>query len=176
MPATPPVKVAPTGDDAGFALRVVVTAANDDGSAIAASEPTAPVTGLAGPPAPAPPKPPAARTTHTKLRISLRDSKRHKTGTLTATITNVPAGREVRVATARVALPAGTWRLRLCAGPRSGRLRCAVGTRVTSRKRGVRLPSARAVVGGSKGALRITAAAVDGRLRVRAQGKAATKR
>jgi hypothetical protein len=166
----------PTGDDAGLALRVVVTAANDDGSAIVASEPTAPVAGLAGPPAPAPPKPPAARTTHTKVRIPLRDRKRHKTGTLTATITTVPAGREVRVAAARVALPVGTWRLRLCAGPRSGRLRCAVGTRVKSRKRGVRLPSARVVVRGSKGALRITAAAVDGRLRVRAQGQAATKR
>jgi hypothetical protein len=166
----------PTGDDAGVALRVVVTAANDDGSAIVASEPTAPVTGLAGPPAPAPPQPPAARTTHTKVRISLLDRKRHKTGTLTATITAVPAGREVRVAAARVALPAGTWRLRLCAGPRGGRLRCAVGTRVKSRKRGVRLPSARVAVRGSEGPLRITAAAVDGRLRVRAQGQAATKR
>jgi hypothetical protein len=55
-------------------------------------------------------------------------------------------------------------------------LRCAVGARVTSRRRGVRVSSARVVVGGSEGALRITAAAVDGRLRVRAQGQAATKR
>ncbi|HKE80600.1 MAG TPA: hypothetical protein VKB54_14875 [Solirubrobacteraceae bacterium] len=164
----------PTDDDAGAALRVVVTAANDDGSAIVASAPTAPVTGLAAPPAPAPPKQPAALTTHTKVRIPLRDRKRHTTGTLGATITSVPAGREVRVAATRVALPAGTWRLRLCAGPRSGRLRCAVGARVKSRRRGVRLPPARVVVRGSKGALRITAAAVDGRLRVRAQGEAAT--
>jgi hypothetical protein len=176
IPGATTATYTPTSDDAGMALRVVVTAANDDGSAIVASEPTAPVTGVATPPAPPAPQRPAARTTRTKVRIPLRDRKRHKTGTLTATVTSVPAGREVRVAAARVALPAGTWRLRLCAGARSGRLRCAVGARATSHKRGVRLPSARVVVRGSNGALRITAAAVDGRLRVRAQGQAATKR
>jgi hypothetical protein len=86
----------------------------------------------------------------------------------------VPEGREVRTAAARVALPAGTWRLRLCAGPKRGALRCALSARVRSRKRGVRLPPARVIVKSPSGALRVTVAAVDSRLRVRATGQAAT--
>jgi hypothetical protein len=161
----------PTADDVGAALRVVVTAANSDGSAVAASGPTAPVADYATVPLPVA-KAADKRTVH----IALRDRAHRKAGTLAAVIRVVPEGREVRTAAVRVALPAGTWRLKLCAGPKRGALRCALSARVRTRKRGVRLPSARVIVKGSSGALRLSAAAVDGRLRVRAKGQAATSR
>jgi len=159
----------PGSADVGAGLRIVVTATNRDGSAIVASAPTAPVADFATltPPAPKP-------TDRLSLRISLRDRARHTAGTLAAKVTLVPAGRMVSTAGARVALPVGTWRLRLCAGPKRGSLRCAMSPRVRTRTYGVRLPAARVRVRGSHGALRVTAAAIDGRLRVRAHGQAAT--
>ena len=122
------------------------------------------------PAAPRPAAPPRAITLH----IALRDHARHRTGTLAAKVVAVAGGREVRTAAARVALPAGTWRLRLCAGSRRGALRCALSKRVRTRRRGVRLPVARVTVESSSGALRVSAAAVDGRHRIRARGQAAT--
>ena len=151
--------------DAGAALRVVVTATNEDGSAIVASAPTAPIAAIAPPPV-AKPNP--------SLRIALRDRARHAKGTLAATIVAVPAGREVRTAAAKVAVTAGTWRLRLCAGPKGGPLRCTLTKRVRTRGRSVRLPAARVLVRSASGPLRITAALVDKRQRVRAQGSAAS--
>jgi hypothetical protein len=160
----------PTAADVGASLRVVVTAANEDGSAIIASGPTAPVVdGRAAPP-PAKPKALAKGT----LRIALRDRRRHTAGTLAAKVRAVKGGREVSTAATRVTLPAGTWRLKLCAGPKRGSLRCALSARVRARTDAVRLPAARVKVKGSSGALRVTAAAVDGRQRVRATGQAAT--
>jgi hypothetical protein len=153
--------------DAGAALRVLVTASNADGSAIVASPPTAPVAALAAPVAP--PKP-AART----LSIALRDHARHAKGTLAASVVAVAAGREVRTKAAKIAVTAGTWRLRLCAGPTRGPMRCALSKRVRTRTRSVRLPATRVLVRSAKGALRVTAALVDRRQRVRAQGSAAT--
>jgi hypothetical protein len=88
--------------------------------------------------------------------------------------TAVSGGREVRTAAARVALPAGTWRLRLCAGPTRGGLRCALSSRVRTRHRGGRLPITRVVARGASGGLRVTAAAVDGHRRTRAKGQAAS--
>jgi hypothetical protein len=157
----------PTSADVGAALRVVVTAVNDDGAAVAASAPTAPVPGDATPP-------PAPKPKTLTLHIHLRDRAHHATGTLSARVTTVSGAREVRTAAARVALPAGTWRLRLCAGPKRGALRCALSTRVRTRRRGVRLPVTRVIAKGSGGGLRITAAAVDGRQRTRAKGQAAS--
>ena len=61
-----------------------------------------------------------APTSHPKLRIALRDHARHSKGTLAATVVSVWAGREVRTKSAKVVVTAGTWRLRLCAGPKSG--------------------------------------------------------
>ena len=151
--------------DAGAALRVVVTATNADGSAIVASAPTDPIAALAPPLPVAKPNP--------SLRIALRDRARHAKGTLAATIVAVPAGREVRTAAAKIAVTAGTWRLRLCAGPKRGPLRCALTKRVRTRARSVRLPGARVLVRSASGPLRITAALVDKRQRVRAQGSAA---
>ena len=133
--ANGPSYVASTAD-AGVALRVVVTASNADGSAIVASAPTAPVAAIAPPalrPQPAVP---------TRLRIALRDHARHSKGTLAATVVSVRAGREVRTTSAKVAVTAGTWRLRLCAGPKNGRLRCTLSKRVRTRTRTVRLPAA----------------------------------
>ncbi len=165
---------APTSADVGASLRVVVTAANVDGAAVAASAPTAAVADYATAPVP----PAAKAKARFSLRIALRDRARHKAGTLSANITSVPEGREIRTAAARVALPAGTWRLRLCAGPKHGALHCTLSARVRTRKRkrkrGVRLPAARLIVKSSSGTLRVTAAAVDARLRVRARGQAAT--
>ena len=165
----------PTSDDVGAALRVVVTAANQDGSAIAASAATAPVVDVA---TPTPPGGTTGTTTErVTVRIALRDRAHHTAGTLAARIVPVPAGREVRTSATRVALPAGTWRLKLCAGlKRGGALRCTLSKRVRTRKRGVRLPATRVLVTGTSGALRITAAAVDRRLRTRATGNAATTR
>jgi len=154
-----------TAADTGAAVRVVVTATNDDGSAIVASAPTAPIAAIAPPPV-AKPNP--------SLRIALRDRARHAKGTLAASIVAVPAGREVRTAAAKVAVTAGTWRLRLCAGPKRGPLRCTLTKRVRTRARSVRLPAARVLVRSASGALRITAALVDKRQRVRAQGSAAS--
>jgi hypothetical protein len=154
--------------DAGVALRVVVTASNADGSAVVASPPTAPVAVIATP-APTP-KPPAP----VSLSIALRDGAHHAKGTLTASVVAVPAGREVRTKAAKIAVTAGTWRLRLCAGPKRGPLRCALTKRVRTRTRSVRLPAARVLVRSAKGALRVTVALVDGRQRVRAQGSAAS--
>jgi hypothetical protein len=161
----------PTSADVGAALRVVVTAGNDDGSAVAASGPTAPVTDYVTVPLPVA-KAADKRTVH----IALRDRAHRKAGTLAAVIRVVPEGREVRTAAVRVSLPAGTWRLKLCAGPQHGALRCTLSARVRTRKRGVRLPSARVIVKGSSGGLRLSAAAIDARLRVRATGQAATSR
>jgi hypothetical protein len=162
----------PAAADVGAALRVLVTAVNDDGSAVAASGPTAAVADFAI----ATPPPVKAKTPTTKgtLKISLRDLHRHKAGTLAARVTAVKGGREVRTSAAVVALPAGTWRLKLCAGPKRGALRCGLSARVRTRKAGVRLPSAHVVVRSPSGVLRVTAAAVDARQRIRATGQAAT--
>jgi hypothetical protein len=155
-----------TAADAGAPLRVVVTATNEDGSAIVASAPTAPVPALT--PVDTPTKPQA------KLTIALRDRARHAKGTLSARIVAVAAGREVRTAALKVSVTPGKWRLRLCAGPKKGTLRCAMSKRVSTRTRSVRLPATKVLVRSSTGALRVTAALVDKRQRVRAQGSAAS--
>ncbi|MGZ8632345.1 MAG: hypothetical protein ACXWZZ_00640 [Solirubrobacteraceae bacterium] len=165
VPGATGASYALTTADAGTALRVLVTATNADGSAIAASAPTAPVVGPAPPVTPKPPMP-------VSLRIALRDHARHAKGTLAATVVAVPAGREVRTRAAKITVTAGTWRLRLCAGPKHGSLRCALTKRVRTRTRSVRLPATRVLVRSAKGALRVTAALVDQRQRVRAQGSA----
>jgi hypothetical protein len=154
--------------DAGMAMRVVVTASNADGSAVVASPPTAPVATLA-PPVTAPKSAAPAR-----LSIALRDRAHRAKGALAATVVAVAAGREVRTQAAKIAVTAGTWRLRLCAGPTRGPMRCALSKRVRTRTRSVRLPATRVLVRSAKGALRVTAALVDRRQRVRAQGSAAT--
>jgi hypothetical protein len=156
-----------TAADASVALRVLVTATNADGSAIVASPPTAPVV---APAPPATPKPVA----RISLSIALRDHAHHAKGKLAASIVAVPAGREVRTKVAKIKVTAGTWRLRLCAGPKHGTLRCALTKRVRTRTRSVRLPAARVLVRSAEGALRVTAALVDRRQRVRAQGSAAS--
>jgi hypothetical protein len=165
-----------TSADVGAAVRVTVTATNADGAAIVASPPTAPIADYATPAAPgavpAPTVPTASQ--RTKLRIALRDRARHAKGTLAASVVSVPAGREVRTAAAKVAVTAGTWRLRLCAGPKRGPLRCTLTKRVRTRTRSVRLPAARVLVRSASGALRVTAAVVDRRQRVRAQGSGAS--
>ena len=114
------------------------------------------------------------RTKPLQLRIALRDHARHAKGTLAASLVSVPAGREVRTAAVKLTLSAGTWRLRLCAGPKRGSLRCSLTKRVRTRKRAVRLPAARVLTPSATGALRVTAAVVDGRHRIRAQGQAAS--
>jgi hypothetical protein len=166
-----------TSADVGAALRVTVTATNADGAAIVASSPTAPIAAYATPVTPSQPPPaPTASVpgTRTSLSIALRDHARHVKGTLAASVVAVPAGREVRTKTAKIAVTAGTWRLRLCAGPKDGTLRCVLTKRVRARTRAVRLPAARVLVRSTKGALRVTAALVDRRQRVRAQGSAAS--
>jgi hypothetical protein len=150
--------------DVGAALRVTVTAANEDGAAIAASAPTATVTDPAA----------AAVTHHARtVRIRLRNGARHLAGTLTAKVRNVAAGREVSTPATKVSLPAGTWRLKLCAGRAGARPRCTTSARVHSRKHRVRLPAAKVVVG-TAGTLKVTAAALDAKRRVRARGQAAS--
>jgi hypothetical protein len=149
--------------DVGAALRVTVTAANEDGAAIAASAPTATVS-----------DPTAAVTPHARtVRIRLRNGARHLAGTLTAKVRNVASGREVSTPATKVSLPAGTWRLKLCAGRVGTSPRCTTTARVRSRKRGVRLPAAKVVVG-TTGTLKVTASALDGKRRVRARGQAAS--
>jgi hypothetical protein len=150
--------------DVGAALRVVVTASNDDGAAVVASAPTATVT-----------DPAAVATTERprSVRIRLRNGARHLTGTLTARVRNVPGGREVSTPPTKVSLPAGTWRLKLCAGRVGAGARCTTTAKVRSRRRGVRLPAAKVVVS-SAGTLKVTASALDGRRRVRARGQAAS--
>jgi hypothetical protein len=150
--------------DIAAALRVVVTAANADGAAVAASAPTATVT---DPTAAAATQP--ART----VRIKLRNGARHLAGTLTAKVRNVASGREVSTPATKVSLPAGTWRLKLCAGRAGASPRCTTTAKVRSRKRGVRLPAAKVVVG-TAGTLKVTASALDGKRRVRARGQAAS--
>ena len=161
--ATAPAYVVGPADVAA-ALRVVVTAANDDGAAVVASAPTATVT-----------NPTAAAVTQPSrtVRIKLRNSARHLAGTLTAKVRNVASGREVSTRATKVSLPAGTWRLKLCAGRVGGSPRCTTTAKVRSRKRGVRLPAAKVVVG-TAGTLKVTASALDGKRRVRARGQAAS--
>ena len=153
-----------TAADVGAGVRVVVTATNDDGSAIVASAPTEPIAAIVPPPAPS--RAPA-------FASPCATAPRHAKGTLAARIVAVPAGREVRTNAAKVAVTAGTWRLRLCAGPKRGALRCTLTKRVRTRTRSVRLPAARVLVRSGSGALRVTAALVDKRQRIRAQGSAA---
>jgi hypothetical protein len=149
--------------DVGAALRVAVTAGNADGAAIAASAPTATVT-----------DPTAAAIQHARtVRIRLRNGARHLAGTLTAKVRNVASGREVSTPATKVSLPAGTWRLKLCAGRAGAAPRCTTTAKVRSRKRGVRLPAAKIVVG-TAGTLKVTASALDGHRRVRARGQAAS--
>jgi hypothetical protein len=149
--------------DVGAALRVNIIATNTDGAAAATSAPTATVI---DPNATAPT--PRART----VRIQLRHGAR-RLGTLTAKVRNVTGGREVSTAATKVALPAGTWRLKLCAGRVGASAKCTTTARVRSRKRGVRLPASKVVVR-SAGTLKVTAAALDGHRRVRARGQAAS--
>ena len=149
--------------DVGAALRVNVVAANADGAAAAASAPTATVIDPnAAPPAEQP----------RKVHIQLRKGGR-RIGTLTAKVRNVSGGREVTTAATKVSLPAGTWRLKLCAGRVGVSSKCVTTARVRSRKRGVRLPAAKVVVRTS-GTLKLTAAALDGHRRIRARGQAAS--
>ena len=165
----------PTDADVGATLRVTVTATNADGAAIAASSATAPIAGY---PAPAPGVQPTLKAPATpqrvRLSISLRDRTHHAKGTLAARIVAIPAGREVRTDAVKVAVTPGTWRLRLCAGPKKGALRCALSKRVRTRTRTVRLPATKVLVGSPNGALKVTAALVDKRRRIRAQGSAAS--
>jgi hypothetical protein len=150
--------------DVDAALRVTVTAANEDGAAIAASAPTATVSDPAA----------AAVTQRARtVRIRLRNGARHLAGTLTAKVRNVASGREVSTPATKVSLPAGTWRLKLCAGRAGTSPRCTTTVRVRSRKRGVRLPAAKIVVG-TAGTLKVTASALDAKRRVRARGQAAS--
>jgi hypothetical protein len=166
----------PTTADIGAQLRVTVTATNADGAAIVASDATAPIAELAAPPAAQAPTvaPPTAAKPSTRLTIALRDRARHAKGTLAASVVGVAGGREVRTAAAKVKVTPGTWRLRLCAGPKRGSLRCVLSKRVSTRTRTVRLPAARVLVRSASGALRVTAALVDRRQRIRAQGSAAS--
>ncbi len=55
-----------------------------------------------------------------------------------------------------------------------GRLRCALSKRVRTRTRSVRLPATKVLVRSPSGALKVTAALVDKRSRIRAQGSAAS--
>jgi hypothetical protein len=166
----------PTEADVGSALRVTVTATNADGAAIAAS----PATGPVAPYSTAPPggqsllPKPAAIPERVRLSILLRDRARHAKGRLAARVVAVAAGREVRTDAVKVVVTPGTWRLRLCAGPKKGPLRCALSKRVRTRARTVRLPAAKVLVRSPSGALKVTAALVDKRARVRAQGSAAS--
>jgi len=151
--------------DVGTALRVSVTAANADGAALAASAPTATVIDLAAT---------ASATQRARsVRIQLRNGARHLAGTLTAKVRNVAGGRQVSTPATKVSLPAGAWRLKLCAGRVGASPRCTTTARVRSRKRGVRLPAAKVVVG-TAGTLKVTAAALDAKRRVRARGQAAS--
>jgi hypothetical protein len=109
-----------------------------------------------------------------KLGIRLRDRARHAKGTLAARVVVVPAGREVRADAVKVAVTPGTWRLRLCAGPTKGPLRCALSKRVRTRRRSVRLPATKVLVRSASGPLKVTAALVDRRSRIRAQGSGAS--
>ena len=166
--ATIPGAVGPgylvTAADGGAALRAVVTATNEDGSAVVASAPTAPVVSIT---------PVEVLKPKVKLSILLRDRGRRAKGTLAARVVAVPAGREVRTDAVKVAVTPGTWRLRLCAGPTTGSLRCALSKRVRTRRHSVRLPATKVLVRSPSGALKVTAALVDKRARVRAQGSAA---
>ena len=150
--------------DVNTALRVNVVATNDDGSAGATSAPTATVTDPYA-------KPPATERART-VRIQLRKGAR-RLGTLTAKVRSVTAGREVSTPATKLSLPAGTWRLKLCAGRPGGSTTCTTTSRVRSRMRGVRLPAAKVLVG-SAGTLRVTAAALDAKRRIRARGTAAS--
>jgi hypothetical protein len=85
----------------------------------------------------------------------------------------VTSGREVSTPATKVSLPAGTWRLKLCGGRAGTSPRCTTTVRVRSRKRGVRLPAAKVVVG-TAGTLKVTASALDAKRRVRARGQAAS--
>jgi hypothetical protein len=151
--------------DAGAALRVVVTATNEDGSAIVASAPTDVLTA---------PVPVLTTSPKVKLSILLRDRARHAKGTLAARVVAVAAGRDVRSDSVKVAVTPGTWRLRLCAGPTKRTLRCALSKRVRTRAHSIRLPGTKVLVRSPSGPLEVTAALVDKRQRIRAQGSAAS--
>jgi hypothetical protein len=151
--------------DVSAALRVVVTAANADGAAVVASAPTATIIDASA----AAPTTPRSRS----VRIRLRNGARHLAGTLTAKVRNVPGGREVSTPATKVTLPAGTWRLKLCAGRSGASPRCTTTAKVRSRKRSVRLPAAKIVVT-TAGTLKVSASALDGNRRVRARGQAAS--
>lgn len=153
----------PTAGDVGAVVRAVVTAANGDGAAVAASGPSPTISDV----------PKTSGVTTLKLRILLRDKGKRTAGTITAKVRTVAGGREVSTEATKVRLPAGKWRLRLCAGPATKSLRCSLSVRVRSRSRSVRLPATRVVARTSK-QLTVTAAAVDARHRVRAQGRAAS--
>jgi hypothetical protein len=179
IPGATKASYVPTSADAGVALRAVVTATNSDGASAAGSAATPLVADPSALPPPTLTKPPAAPTPRAgapfhHVTITLRNGARQTRGALKVTIAQVPAGREVRVPATKLSLGAGTWRVRLCAGPTRTSMRCALGSRTRARKRTVLLPAAKVEVRGTKGTVRVTAALVDGRQRVRAQGSAAS--
>jgi hypothetical protein len=163
IPGANALAYAAAAADVGAALRVNIIATNTDGAAAATSAPTATVID--------PNAPPPTASTRT-VRIQLRRGAR-RIGTLTAKVRNVPGGREVTTAATQVSLPAGSWRLKLCAGRLGVSAKCATSARVRSRKRRVKLPAAKVVVA-TAGTLKVTAAALDGHRRVRARGQAAS--
>ncbi|HEX7297879.1 MAG TPA: hypothetical protein VF257_02660 [Solirubrobacteraceae bacterium] len=165
LPGATSAMYVPTSADVGGSLRVMVTAANGDGAAVAASAPTAPVADIPGVA--------AAKPRSQRVQIRLRDRARRTAGTLTAKVRAVLGGREVSTAATRVSLRAGTWRLRLCAGPSRRSMSCVLSSRVRARSRRVRLPAARLVVITQR-RITVTAAVVDGHARVRARGQAAS--
>ena len=158
-----------TAADAGVALRVVVTATNADGSAIVASAPTAPVVApRAGPVAT--PKPAAPTEAAHRAARPRAPRQGHAGGDASS-----PSRPGARCARRRPRSPSrpGPGACACAPAPRTARLRCALTKRVRTRTHTVRLPAARVLVRSAKGALRVTAALVDRRQRIRAQGSAA---
>jgi len=147
-----------TPADVGAPLRVLVTAGNDDGEAIAESAPTAPV------PAPAPLAPVPALATPAPARVAPAPAQprgqrvaraRLRAGRRTLGWVRFSlAGGALYASPERVSLPAGRYAVRACARPASGAERCAKRV-LRVRKRGrVALPILRVAVraGGPLGA------------------------
>ena len=81
----------------------------------------------------------------------------------------------MRTTSVKVTVTPGTWRLRLCAGPKNGRAALrADQARAHAHAHASACPPRKVLVRSPNGALRVTAALVDKRQRIRAQGSAAS--
>ena len=141
----------PAATDAGLRLRVVVTATNADGAVLAASDPSA---GVSGPASPAPTPTPVATPTPTPgprvtsgsawLTVTAGRSRGKRLGRVAF---SAPGSGAVTTRSLRIARPSGRYAVELCATPTQGAVPTCTIKRLRARAGRLTLPGLTARLG-----------------------------